>query len=344
MAKGLQLRSPLTLATAALLGGLAWLRSRRRVSLRGSCVVVTGGSRGLGLVLARELADAGARLVLCARDGGELEAARRDVEARGAEVLAVPCDVTDRDEVRRLFAAAEERFGRVDVLVNNASIIQVAPAETLSLRDLEAAVAANFWATVYATLEVLPRMRERGSGRIVNVTSIGGTVAVPHLLGYTSGKFAAVGFSSGLAVEAAKDGIAVTTVVPGLMRTGSFLNALVKGRRAEEATLFSIASSLPVLTMSARRAARRIVLACERGEGFVTLGVPAKMLRLASALAPNLTADVLSIAARLLPGPGGDRAESRAEPAWMHRRGPTFLTALGEQAATENNEQPVFRH
>src|SRR6185369_715880 len=118
-------------------------------------------------------------------------------------------------DVERLVEAVHRRYGRVDVLVNNAGIIQAGPYESLSLEDFRAAMAANFWGTVHATLAVLPGMRARGGGRIVNVTSIGGTIAVPHLLAYTASKFAAVGFSTGLAVEAARHGVHVTTVVPG---------------------------------------------------------------------------------------------------------------------------------
>jgi short-subunit dehydrogenase len=339
-------RSPAALLGAGLLSGLALVRSRRRTSLRGSCALVTGGSRGLGLLVARELASRGARLVICARDEEELEAARRELERAGAEVLAVPCDVSDRGAVEQLMTAAEARFGRIDVLVNDASIIQVAPAEALSLEDLRQAMAVNFWGTVHCTLAVLPGMRARRSGRVVNITSVGGAVAVPHLLGYTSAKFAAVGFSTGLAAEVAQDGVLVTTVVPGLMRTGSFVHALVKGKRAQEASLFSLASSLPFLTLDASRAARRIVQACERGERFVTLGWPWKALRVAMALAPGVGVGVLALVSRLLPGAGGDRPESAAEPAGVHRRGAghSVLTSLGEAAAAENNEQPVYRH
>lgn len=338
--------SPVALAAAALVAGAAWRRRRRRFSFRGRCVLVTGGSRGLGLVLARQLADAGARLVLCARDAGELERARQELEARGAEVMAERCDVADAEAVERLVARAEERFGPVDVLVNDASIIQVAPAEALSLRDLRHAVDVNFWGTVHATWAVLPRMRRRGEGRIVNITSIGGVVSVPHLLGYCSAKFAAVGFSTGLAAEASRDGVIVTTIVPGLMRTGSFLHALVKGRRRAEANLFSVAASLPLLTLDARRAARRIVRACERGEGLVTVGAAWKLVRAASAVAPGLSGAVLGWVARRLPGPGGDVASSAPEPAWAHRGGPghALATALGERAARANNERPAWPH
>jgi NAD(P)-dependent dehydrogenase (short-subunit alcohol dehydrogenase family) len=303
-------------------------------------VLLTGGSRGLGLALARAFAAQGARLALCARDAEELDAAHRDVEALGAEVMTLTCDVADHEAVGRMVEQVTARFGSIDVLVNDAGIIQVGPAEALSLEDLKAVMAVNFWGTVHATLAVLPHMR-RG-GRIVNITSIGGAVAVPHLLGYTAAKFAAVGFSTGLAAEMARHGVAVTTVVPGLMRTGSFLHAQVKGQRRAEATLFSLASSLPVLTLDAERAARRVVLACQRKEPFVTLGVPFKALRIAAALAPGLTVRALSLVARALPGPGQDRPGTSPEPAGKWRAGLALspLTRLGDAAAADLNEAP----
>ncbi len=204
-------------------------------------------------------------------------------------------------------------------------------------------MAVNFWGMVHATFAVLPSMRDRRGGRIVNVTSIGGEVAVPHLLGYTSAKFAAVGFSTGLAAEEARHGITVTTIVPGLMRTGSFLHALVKGRRDEEASLFSLISSLPLLTIDAGRAARRIVLACERGESFVTIGAPAKALRVFGALAPGATTRILALVARMLPDAGGDRAESASSPAWMHRKGAGGVTADGARRRGGGRERRAPR-
>jgi short-subunit dehydrogenase len=321
-------------------GAFAWL-ARGRGSLAGEVAVVTGSSRGLGLVVARHLAARGARLVLCARDPAELERARRELAAGGAEVLAVPCDLTDPADAERLVEAARQRFGGVDVLVNNAGIIQAGPYDSMSLDDFRDAMAANFWGSVHATLAVLPGMRERRRGRIVNVTSIGGTVAVPHLLPYTASKFAAVGFSTGLAAEAARHGVRVTTVVPGLMRTGSFLRALFKGDREREVSAFAAAASLPVLTVDADRAARRIVRACERGERFVTIGVPWKVVRLVAALAPALTTATLAVVARLLPAapPGSEREPAR--PGYLHRTGVARspLTLLQDRAADRNNER-----
>jgi short-subunit dehydrogenase len=338
-------RQPNVRSRAALLAGAAaagaWF-ARGRGSLRDEVALVTGGSRGLGLVLARQLADRGARLVLCARDAGELERARREVAARGAEVLTVPCDLSDPADVSRLVEAARARFGRIDVLLNVAGIIQVGPAESLSLHDHQAAMAANYWGTVHATLAVLPEMQARRRGRIVNVTSIGGTVAVPHLLAYTASKFAAVGFSTGLAAEVAKDGVRVTTIVPGLMRTGSAWRALVKGQREREVKAFAITASLPVLTIDAERAARRILRACERGERFVTLGAHWKAVRVFAALAPAFTVAALGMVNRLLPRAPPLSAGEPAEPGFLHREGiaRTPVTVLQDRAAARNNEQP----
>jgi NAD(P)-dependent dehydrogenase (short-subunit alcohol dehydrogenase family) len=303
------------LLRSALVGGAAvgmrLLRRSRRLELAGKVVVITGASRGLGLLLARELAGAGCRLVICARDTDELTVAERDLSAAGAEVLAVQCDVAVPQEVDTLLAAALERFGAIDALINNASIIDVGPLENMTLADFQAALATNFWGTVHASLAVLPHMRSRHAGRILNITSIGGQVAVPHLLPYDTAKFAALGFSEGLAAEVAKDGIIVTTVVPGLMRTGSPVNASYHGQQAREYLWFTVGDLTALTSMSGVSAARRIVLALERGETEVTLSWQAKLLRFGHALSPAATVRALALVNRLLPGPTGGSERRR---------------------------------
>ena len=125
-----------------------------------------------------------------------------------------------------------------------------------------------FWGTLYPVLAVLPQMRARRRGRIVNVTSVGGKVAVPHLLPYAAAKFAATGLSQGLRAELARDGITVTTVAPGLMRTGSFLNAYFKGQAVREFAPFAVLSTLPFFSIDARRAARQVVGAAKRSASW----------------------------------------------------------------------------
>lgn len=251
-------------AGLALAGREAWSRLHE-ADLSGQIVLITGGSRGLGLALARQFAAHGCRLALCARDPAELERARQDLTGQGADVLTVPCDVRDRADVGRLVADVTQHFGRIDVLVNTAGIIQVGPVANMSVEDFEAALQSDFWGTLYPTLAVLPQMRGRRGGRIVNITSIGGKVSVPHLLPYSCAKFAAVGLSEGLRAELARENISVTTIAPGLMRTGSFGQALFKGRHDQEYAWFSVGDNLPGLSLSAERAARQIVRAIRRG-------------------------------------------------------------------------------
>jgi short-subunit dehydrogenase len=278
-----------------------FLARKRSADLTGQVAVITGGSRGLGMLIARELAEAGCHLVICARDGAELERARASLAETGAEVLAIACDLTRPADVEALIAESLTRFGQIDILVNNAGIIQVAPVEVLRESDFAQAMSTIFWGTVRTTLAVMPHMRARKRGRIVNITSIGAKVAVPHLLPYDAAKFATAGFSEGLRAELAKDGVSVTTIVPGLMRTGSHRFALFKGDRTNERRWFSLAAQLPGLAMSPHRAARRIVQAARQRRAETVLGVPAKLLRLVSALFPALTARMLSGANRLLP-------------------------------------------
>jgi short-subunit dehydrogenase len=332
--------------TALALAGAAtaaWIYTRRRISfpIRGRVALVTGGSRGLGLVLARELGRRGARVVLCARDEQALERARASLAEEGIDATALPVDVTDEEGVAGLVADVEENLGPIELLVNNAGIIQVGPAEAMDLHDYRRAMDTMFFGALHAAEAVLPRMRERRRGTIVNVTSIGASVGVPHLAPYDAAKFAMRGWSEAMGAEAARDGIQVVTVVPGLMRTGSFGHALVKGKRYAEASLFAVFSSLPLVTVSAERAARRIVRAIEGGERFVVIGAPAKLLRLAHGLFPGAVVRTLGIVNRFLPRADKPGRDARLPlPGEMFRRGfaRSILTALGDRAAKRYNE------
>jgi NAD(P)-dependent dehydrogenase (short-subunit alcohol dehydrogenase family) len=312
--------------------------TRNRYSFQGKCVLITGGSRGLGLVLARKLAGAGARVAICARHPGELAAAGRDLGRRPAQILEVTCDLRDPAEVHGMAESVLDRFGRVDVLINNAGVIQVGPLDTMEPRDFEEAMRIHFWAPLYASLAVLPGMRERREGRIVNISSIGGKIAFPHLLPYTASKFALSGLSAGMRAELAREGILVTTVYPGLMRTGSPRNAFFKGRHRDEYAWFSILDSLPGLSLSAERAARRTLAACRRGKAEVVLSYPAKAAVALHGLFPNLTAAALAAVSRWLPEAGGIGSEQRRGSESESALTLSWLTALSLSAAERNNE------
>jgi NAD(P)-dependent dehydrogenase (short-subunit alcohol dehydrogenase family) len=323
----------------ALMLAQAW-RRRESYDFGTRSVVITGGSRGLGLVMAREFADEGARLTLIARDEQELARAADDIKTRQpfAEVLTVVADVRRRDDAERAIAQVIERYGRVDVLVNNAGIIQVGPLDHMKLDDYEDAMATHFWGPLYMTVAALPHMRRQGEGRVANISSIGGRIAVPHLVPYSASKFALVGLSDGLRVELARDNIIVTTVCPGLMRTGSPVNAMFKGQRPQEYAWFAISDSLPLASIDARRAARQIIEACRRGDAELVITVQATLAILARTLVPELFADVMVLLNRLLPEstPGGDEARPgrESESEWA----PSKLTRPTYRAAEQNNE------
>jgi NAD(P)-dependent dehydrogenase (short-subunit alcohol dehydrogenase family) len=307
MRNGLRRRMGVAAAGTALALGVAAreaLARDREADLYGAVALITGGSRGLGLALSRELHRQGCRLAICARDQIELEVARADLARIGAEVLVVPCDVADPAQVAELVEAVTRHYGRIDILVNNAGIMVVAPVETLTRVDFERVMAVNFWGALNPTLEVLPGMRARGTGRIVNITSIGGKIAVPHLLPYTCAKFAAVGLSEGLRAELADSGISVTTVVPGLMRTGSHLNAEFGGEREAEYRWFALNASAPYpIAIGANRAARLIVRAVKRGQVECTYPVSAVIAARLSGLLPSATTNALTMVDRFLPQP-----------------------------------------
>ena len=324
------------IAIAAAGAAVATVLSRRapNASLKGHVVLITGGSRGLGLALARQFAHEGAQLAICARVQEELDRARHDLLQRGARVLAIPCDVSDPEQVKSLIRQTISHYGRLDILVNNAGLIQVGPIESMSITDFENAMNVMFWGHVYTTLAVLPHMRQQGAGRIVNITSVGGKVSVPHLTPYSCAKFAAAAFSEGMRAELNGTGVKVVTIAPGLMRTGSYLNAVFKGDQQSEFAWFGAGASLPGISMSASRAAAQIVRATREGSAERILGVPANLLARVHGLFPGITADLLGLINRALPaakdGEHGRRRKRLARHAilWV-------FTILGRRAARE---------
>jgi NAD(P)-dependent dehydrogenase (short-subunit alcohol dehydrogenase family) len=244
--------------------------------------------------------------------------------------------------VERTIAEVVDERGALDVLMNVAGVIQVGPAEHMTVEDFENAMATHMWGPLYAILAALPHLSQSATPRIVNVSSIGGKLAVPHLLPYSASKFALVGLSEGLRVELAARGIAVTTVCPGLMRTGSTYNASFKGHHRQEFAWFHTADAIPGISTDARVAARRIIEACRHGDPELVISIPAKMAIRLNALCPGTMAAALSAVSRLLPSSNGPEG-NQARAGWqsVSRYAPSILTRAADRATAENNEVPA---
>jgi short-subunit dehydrogenase len=341
------MKTSFPLITAGVLAGAILTARRAQDDLHGEVAVVTGASRGLGLLLARELAGQGCPLVICARDAAELERAADELRAAGAEVTTVACDVTDEATPQLLIDTAVQRYGRLDILVSNAGVIQVGPVQATQIGHYEMAMNTMALAPARLALTALPVMRKQGHGRIVTIGSIGGKISVPHLLPYSTAKFAAVGFSEGLRAELGRGPVTVTTVVPGLMRTGSHLQARFTGQPAKEFTWFSLGASLPLVSMDAERAARQIIAAVRQRRAEIILTPAGQLVSRAAGIVPGLTSEILHLVQRLaLPAPSGEPGSPVADEAQGHDLRPaigkkTFdrLTTLGQAAASRFNER-----
>jgi short-subunit dehydrogenase len=334
---------PVKFAAAALAAaGCAYgLRRFRRIDFSGKTVLISGASRGLGLELARRFAAERANVVLLARDQERLTEAAEELKKYGVATAARQCDVTKPEEARRAVVSVIDEFRSIDVLVNNAGMIQVGPVENMNRDDYADALAVHFWAPMNLVTEVVPHMKGQGGGRIVNITSIGGKVAVPHLAPYVASKFALVGFSEAMRAELIKDRIYVTTVVPGLMRTGSHINALFKGQHQKEYALFSIANASPLLSTSSERAARQIVEACRYGKAEAIITPQARLLQIANGLFPNITAEVLGLISQGLPGMRTGEGDA-LKPGWQSHSflAPSVLTRTADRVIRRNKEEP----
>lgn len=296
---------------ALIVGGL-WRAWRPPRSFRHRVVVITGGSRGLGLDIARRLADERARVVLLARDEDELERARVELARRTPCVLTIPVDVRERAAVERAIEQVVDAFGRIDALINDAGTITVGPFEHFRWEDLDDALRTHLIGPLAAIRAARPYLA-RTSGRIVNVTSIAGRVGVPHFAAYSASKGALVALSDALRAELAVDGIAITTVVPWLMRTGGHEHARVLGQHRREYTWFALADTLPGVAVDSDRAARAIIEAMRVGRPRLVLGGWARLIVAADAVFPGMVAFGLKTMARWLPAPAGAVGEVALE-------------------------------
>ncbi|MCN9243508.1 SDR family NAD(P)-dependent oxidoreductase [Streptomyces sp. RY43-2] len=333
------------------------LRSRSYLeSMAGLSAVVTGGSRGLGLLLAEHLLMRGCAVTIAARNEEELGRARKFLtHARsGARVHCVPCDVTDRASVTSLMAEAAEAHDGVDVVIANAGVIQVAPLESLDADAFRSTLDTIYLGALHTSLEALPWLRRSpNGGRLALIGSVGGLLAVPHLLPYSCAKAAVAALAEGLHAELRGQGVSVTAVHPGLMRTGSHLAAEFGGDQAAEFAWFSALAGAPLVSMDARRAADRIVTAVERRRTRIVLTPMAKAAALAHGVAPALTTRLSALMAGLLPS-APDRAEgggglhegrditpgpdgARHTMAWRLR---DWCGALNDRAARRLNQRP----
>jgi short-subunit dehydrogenase len=309
--------------------------------------LVAGASRGLGLAIARDLGRRGHRLVICARSAAELENARASLAADGLNVRAVVCDVADAAAVETMVQSVERGDGPIEVAILVAGVIQVGPLASLTRAHFDEAINIMLWGPINLALAVVGPMRGRGYGRIGIITSVGGLVSVPHLLPYSTAKFGAVGFASGLRSELAGTGVKVTTVAPGLMRTGSHLRAEFTGNQGAEYAWFAPSATLPLVAMNPEKAATKIVDGVLAGRAWVLLSLMTKIAARVGGLAPTTTATALGLAARLLPGgppPAGTdtvqgyAVEKRLKPvpAALIRA----VTTLGRASARRLNQRP----
>jgi len=323
----------------------AWLALRiirtLRFSLTNKIALITGGSRGLGLVLARQICAAGGKVALLARDNDELIRAKTDLTDRGGRVFTIQCDLLDPEQIQLAVRQTIDRFGKIDILINNAGVIEVGPLDHMRREDFERAMGVHFWGPFELTMQVVPEMRVWGGGRIVNISSIGGKIAVPHLAPYCASKFALTGFSDALRAELARDKIYVTTVAPGMMRIGSHVNANFKGKHDAEFAWFATSNGMPLVSINANRAARKILAACRRGQPSLTLTFAARGAILGNALFPNLTGYWMKAVNRLLPGAAGDEGNQSRAGSESRRLVPAWLTRLVDRATARNNENRV---
>lgn len=244
------------------------------VSFAEQVILITGASTGIGAALARRLAAEylGIRLILAARNQEKLEAVATDCLKAGADVVVIPTDMVEVEQVKALAKSALEHFGRVDALVNNAGYGQMGPIELISPEDAQRQFAVNFHGPLILTQSLIPIMRQQGGGRIINISSLGGRLAFPAGGMYSASKFALEALSDVLRMELDAFNIKVSVIIPGPVTTEFFgiagdkvdLNVSESGKRLYRAAIQAIKEieeQTAILAWSSERVAGVIIRA-----------------------------------------------------------------------------------
>lgn len=192
------------------------------MSLKQKTVVITGASSGIGAASCVEFAKKGANLALVARRKNKLEELQKALEKFNIKTLVCECDVSQKSHVQKMSEKVLEEFGKIDVLVNNAGFAIYGTVLELTIEEIEAQMATNYFGMVYCTKYFLPKMLEQNSGHIVNVASVAASFGLPGIAPYCASKFAMLGFSEGLRHELHGTNVGVTVVSPIMVRTNFF--------------------------------------------------------------------------------------------------------------------------
>lgn len=198
-------------------------------------VLITGASQGIGKATALLFANKGYDLVLAARQPDRLAAVGQEIQALGRQALTVPTDVKDPQQVKALVDKALAQYGAIDVLINNAGIYLSGPVETFSLDDWHQAIDTNLWGYIHTIHALLPHFIARGTGTIVNLSSIGGKVPAPYLVPYCTSKFAVTGLTEAMHSELKPKGIHVCGIYPNVIASSLMERAIFRGKDADDA-------------------------------------------------------------------------------------------------------------
>jgi NAD(P)-dependent dehydrogenase (short-subunit alcohol dehydrogenase family) len=185
------------------------------VRLKDKIAIITGGGRGIGRAIALGFAEEGADVVIAARTEEEINETAKIIQSQGQKALAVPCDVTDEDQVRSMVEKTLDTFGRIDILINNAGMGGIRPVWGTTRSNFERMLAVNLIGTFLCTKHVWRPMREKGGGSIVNVSSLGGLKGYRLLTAYCASKWGQIGFTMACAEEGKLDNIRVNAIAPG---------------------------------------------------------------------------------------------------------------------------------
>ncbi|PXZ45309.1 short chain dehydrogenase [Sanguibacteroides justesenii] len=244
--------------------------------MRNKVVIITGASSGIGKALVYEFTKFGSKIVMAARNLAELQQMEKELNDKGIEVLAVQTDVTREDDCKHLIEQTVQKFGKIDILINNAGISMRALFDELDVDVIRRVMDVNFWGTVYCSRYAIPYLLH-SKGSLVGIISVAGFVGLPGRTGYAASKFAVRGFLNTLRVENLKKGLHVLVAAPGFTASNIRKTALVADGNQqgesprEESKMMSAEECAAIIVKGIRKRKREIIMTLVEGKISVFL-------------------------------------------------------------------------
>jgi len=288
-----------------LAGYFAFKRKKRQFTYQGKVVLVTGGARGLGYIMARQLVEEGAKVIICARDADQLDKAYVLLRNHGEVTYPYVCDITEKENIVQLAYFIKKRFGRLDVLINNTGTITINPIEQLPLNNYKKFIESHLWGPMQLVRVLIPLLSKSREAKIVNIFSVGGKISLAKSQPYDVNEIVHAVFYDNISRVITGKNIKLTAIYPEFKDQDLPVNLKLKGHSEQELAWSKFNESRPLISLYAENVGKQILKTAQIGKKTLTLPFPRELARIVNNINTELNLTLCQLVDHLVPHDSG---------------------------------------